>query len=224
MFKKRKSKADALREKLEAVVKDKEAVERVLREALGSNIADFYATQQQNQPQRLVNEDGSWVPFFEANGKTYYILNPKIGLSVFRQRELDKMSPVVAYDAGLSEITASMYRIKQKCNTLSTSTPDIVGLIEEVVNIERGIQESNRKWGASMMMCTLVIYEAGEDLKTWDIDHAHRKINDWVEGGFVYDDFFTLATQWSTRKITLRAKLIEEIKRGLRVFGFRDLP
>ena len=219
MFKKRKSKADALKERLQ----DTQDVAEVLRETLGSNIADFYATEQQNQVGRLINEDGSWVPSFEANGKTYYILNPKTGLSVFRQRELDKMSPVVAYDAGLSEITASMHRIRQKCNTLGTPTPDIVGLIEEVVNIERGIQEANRKWGASMMMCTLVIYEAGEDMKTWDVDHAHRKINDWVKEGYVYDDFFTLGTQWSTRKITLRAKLVEEIRRGLRVFGFRDL-
>lgn len=219
MFKKRKSKADALKERLQ----DTQDVAEVLRETLGDNIADFYATEQQNQAQRLINEDGSWVSHFQANGKTYYILNPKTGLSVFRQREMDKMSPVVAYDAGLAEITGSMYRIRQKCNTLGTSTPDIVGLIEEVVNIERGIQEANRKWGASMMMCTLVIYEAGEDLKTWSVEHANQKIEDWAAEGLVYDDFFQLGTQWSTRKITLRARLVEEIKRSLRVFGFRDL-
>ena len=223
MFKKRKSKADALQEKLNAAIKDKAEVERILRETIGDNIADFYATEQQNQAKRLINEDGSWVSHFQANGKTYYILNPKTGLSVVRQRELDKMSPVVAYDAGLAEITGSMHRIRQKCNTLGTSAPDIVGLIEEVVNIERGIQEANRKWGASMMMCTLMIYEAGEDMKTWSVEHATQKINDWAAEGLVYDDFFQLGTQWSTRKITLRARLVEEIKRSLRVFGFRDL-
>ena len=84
MFKKRKSKADVLKEKLEET-KD---VAEVLRETLGADIAEYYTTKQQGQVQRLVTEDGTWLPSFTANGKTYYIRNPKDGLPLRRQREL----------------------------------------------------------------------------------------------------------------------------------------
>ena len=81
MFKKRKSKADALQEKLNTAIKDKAEVERILREMIGDNIADFYATEQQNQAKRLINEDGSWVSHFQANGKTYYIMEDILKLN-----------------------------------------------------------------------------------------------------------------------------------------------
>lgn len=224
MFKKRKSKADALQEKLNAAIKDKAEVERILRETIGDKIADFYATEQQNQAQRLINEDGSWVSHFKANGKTYYILNPKEGLPLRRQRELEKMSVVVPFNAGLGEVISSLSRMKRICNTLIGSKEgNFTGLVEEIVNLERGLSESNRKWQASLIMCTLFIYEPGEDLKTWDIDQANRKIEDWAVEGLIEDDFFTLAMQWSTRKLTLQAQLLATVKKGLRVFGFTDL-
>jgi hypothetical protein len=220
MFKKRKSKADVLKEKLEET-KD---VAEVLRTALGSYAAEWYTTRRQNQVQRLVTEAGEWVSEFQANGKTYYVRNPKEGLPLRRQRELEKMSVVVPFNAGLGEVISSLSRMKKICNTLIGSKEgNFTGLVEEIVNLERGLSESNRKWQASLIMCTLFIYEPGEDLKTWDIDQANRKIEDWAEEGLIEDDFFTLAMQWSTRKLTLQAQLLAMIKKGLRMFGFTDL-
>ena len=224
MFKKRKSKADALKEKLETANKDKAEVERILRETIGSKFADFYATEQQNKASRLVDEDGSWVSKFEANGKVFYIRNPREGLPLRRQRELEKMSVVVPFNAGLGEVISSLSRMKRICNTLIGSKEgNFTGLVEEIVNLERGLSESNRKWQASLIMCTLFIYEPGEDLKTWDIDQANRKIEDWAAEGLIEDDFFSLAMQWSTYKLTLQAQLLEKVKRAARVFGFTDL-
>ena len=224
MFKKRKSKADALKEKLEAAIKDKAEVELVLRETIGSKFADFYATEQQNKVSRLVDEDGSWVSKFEANGKVFYIRNPREGLPLRRQRELEKMSVVVPFNAGLGEVISSLSRMKKICNSLvGGKDANFTGLVEEIVNLERGLSESNRKWQASLIMCTLFIYEPGEDLKTWDIDQANRKIEDWAAEGLIEDDFFTLAMQWSTYKLTLQAQLLEKVKRAARVFGFTDL-
>lgn len=220
MFSKRKSKADVLKEKLEET-KD---VAEVLRTALGGYAEDWYTTRRKNQVQRLVTEAGEWVSEFQANGKTYYVRNPKEGLPLRRQRELEKMSVVVPFNAGLGEVISSLSRMKKICNTLIGSKEgNFTGLVEEIVNLERGLSESNRKWQASLIMCTLFIYEPGEDLKTWDIDQANRKIEDWAEEGLIEDDFFTLAMQWSTRKLTLQAQLLATVKKGLRVFGFTDL-
>lgn len=220
MFSKRKSKADALKEKLEET-KD---VAEVLRTALGSYAEEWYTTRRRNQVQRLVTESGEWVSEFQANGKTYYVRDPKEGLPLRRQRELEKMSVVVPFNAGLGEVISSLSRMKRICNTLIGSKEgNFTGLVEEIVNLERGLSESNRKWQASLIMCTLFIYEPGEDLKTWDIDQANRKIEDWAAEGLIEDDFFTLAMQWSTYKLTLQAQLLEKVKRAARVFGFTDL-
>ncbi len=220
MFKKRKSKADALREKLQ----DETRISEVLGEVLGAEAAEWYDTRKKNDVQRLVTPDGAWVSEFTANGKTYYIRNPKEGLPLRRQRELEKMSVVVPFNAGLGEVISSLSRMKKICNTLIGSKEgNFTGLVEEIVNLERGLSESNRKWQASLIMCTLFIYEPGEDLKTWDIDQANRKIEDWAAGGLIEDDFFTLAMQWSTYKLTLQAQLLEKVKRAARVFGFTDL-
>lgn len=220
MFKKRKSKADVLREKLQ----DETRISEVLGEVLGAEAAEWYNTRQKNNPGRLVTTDGAWVSEFKANGKTYYIRNPKEGLPLRRQRELEKMSVVVPFNAGLGEVISSLSRMKKICNTLIGSKEgNFTGLVEEIVNLERGLSESNRKWQASLIMCTLFIYEPGEDLKTWDIDQANRKIEDWAAEGLIEDDFFTLAMQWSTYKLTLQAQLLEKVKRAARVFGFTDL-
>ena len=220
MFKKRKSKADALREKLQ----DETRISEVLGEVLGAEAAEWYDTRKKNDVQRLVTPDGAWVSEFTANGKTYYIRNPKEGLPLRRQRELEKMSVVVPFNAGLGEVISSLSRMKKICNTLIGSKEgNFTGLVEEIVNLERGLSESNRKWQASLIMCTLFIYEPGEDLKTWDIDQANRKIEDWAAEGLIEDDFFTLAMQWSTYKLTLQAQLLEKVKRAARVFGFTDL-
>jgi hypothetical protein len=222
MFKKRKSKADALKERLQ----DTQDVAEVLRTTLGADIAQYYATKQQNKIQRLVNEAGEFVSEFKAAGTTYYIRNPKEGLPLRRQRELEKMSVVVPFNAGLGEVVASLQRMKQICNTLvgtSQSTPNLTGLIEEIINLERGLADSNRKWQASLIMCTLFIYRPGEDLRTWSMEDANSKIEDWAAEGLIEDDFFSLAMLWSTRKLTLQAKLLEQVKRGLRVLGFTDI-
>jgi hypothetical protein len=220
MFNKRKSKADALKERLQ----DTQDVAEVLRETLGADIAEYYTTKQQGQVQRLVTESGDWVTGFQANGKTYYIRNPKDGLPLRRQRELEKMSVVVPFNAGLGEVISSLSRMKKICNSLvGGKDANFTGLVEEIVNLERGLSESNRKWQASLIMCTLFIYEPGEDLKTWDIDHANRKIEDWAAEGLIEDDFFLLAMQWSTYKLTLQAQLLEKVKRAARLCGFTDL-
>ena len=220
MFKKRKSKSDALREKLQ----DEARVSEVLGEVLGAEAAAWYDTRKKNEVQRLVTPDGAWVSEFTANGKTYYIRNPREGLPLRRQRELEKMSVVVPFNAGLGEVISSLSRMKKICNSLvGGKDANFTGLVEEIVNLERGLSESNRKWQASLIMCTLFIYEPGEDLKTWDIDQANRKIEDWAAEGLIEDDFFTLAMQWSTYKLTLQAQLLEKVKRAARVFGFTDL-
>ncbi|HPM22116.1 MAG TPA: hypothetical protein PLY35_12830, partial [Thermotogota bacterium] len=175
MFKKRKSKSDALREKLQ----DEARVSEVLGEVLGAEAAAWYDTRKKNEVQRLVTPDGAWVSEFTANGKTYYIRNPREGLPLRRQRELEKMSVVVPFNAGLGEVISSLSRMKKICNSLvGGKDANFTGLVEEIVNLERGLSESNRKWQASLIMCTLFIYEPGEDLKTWDIDQANRKIED----------------------------------------------
>jgi hypothetical protein len=220
MFGKKKSKADALKERLQ----DTQDVAEVLRTTLGADIAEYYTTKQQGQVHRLVTEDGTWLPGFTANGKDYYIRNPKDGLPLRRQRELEKMSVVVPFNAGLGEVISSLSRMKKICNSLvGGKDANFTGLVEEIVNLERGLSESNRKWQASLIMCTLFIYEPGEDLKTWDIDHANRKIEDWAAEGLIEDDFFTLAMQWSTYKLTLQAQLLGKVKKAARVFGFTDL-
>ncbi len=220
MFKKRKSKSDALREKLQ----DEARVSEVLGEVLGAEAAAWYDTRKKNEVQRLVTPDGAWVSEFTANGKTYYIRNPREGLPLRRQRELEKMSVVVPFNAGLGEVISSLSRMKKICNSLvGGKDANFTGLVEEIVNLERGLSESNRKWQASLIMCTLFIYEPGEDLKTWSIDDANRKIEDWAAEGLIEDDFFSLAMQWSTYKLTLQAQLLEKVKRAARMFGFTDL-
>lgn len=220
MFSKRKSKADALWEKLQ----DEARVSEVLGEVLGAEAAEWYDTRKKNEVQRLVTPDGAWVSEFTANSKTYYIRNPREGLPLRRQRELEKMSVVVPFNAGLGEVISSLSRMKRICNTLIGSKEgNFTGLVEEIVNLERGLSESNRKWQASLIMCTLFIYEPGEDLKIWDVDQANRKIEDWAAEGLIEDDFFTLAMQWSTYKLTLQAQLLEKVKRAARMFGFTDL-
>ena len=221
MFGKKKSKADALKERLQ----DTQDMEQVLRTTLGDDFAEYYLTRQQNQAQRLVMENGTWVSEFKANGKVYYIRNPKDGLPLRRQVELEKMSVVVPFNAGLGEVIGSLQRMKQICNTLvGGKDANFTGLVEEIVNLERGLRgDGERKWQASLVMCTLFIIEPGEDMKTWDMHQANRKIEDWAAEGLIEEDFFILSMQWSTRKLTLSAELLERIRRGLKLFGFMDM-
>jgi hypothetical protein len=218
MFK-RKPKADVLREKLQV----ESDIAAVLNETLGAYASEWYGTRQRNNVQRLVTEQGEWVSEFKANNKTYYIRNPREGLPLRRQRELEKMSVVVPFNAGLGEIISSLSRMKVLCNSLVGKDGNFTGLIEEIVNLERGLTTSNRKWQASLVMCTLFIYEPGEDLRTWDIEQANRKIEDWATEGLIEEDFFTLAMQWSTYKIQLQARLLEKVKAAARLFGYTDL-
>lgn len=223
MFKKRKSKADALKERLQ----DTQDVAEVLRTTLGADIAEYYATKQQGQVQRLVTEAGEFVSEFQANGKTYYIRNPKEGLPLRRAMELEKMSVVVPFNAGLGEVVASLQRMKGIVNSFAgaaTGAMNISGLYEEIVNLEKGLRgEGDRKYPASLMMCTLFIFEPNEDLRTWDIQSANQKIDNWVMEGLLFEDFFLLAMQWSTHKYVLQAESLEKVKRALRVFGLQDL-
>jgi hypothetical protein len=218
MFK-RKSKADAIKERLQIEAD----IAAVLNDTLGSYASEWYSTRQKNDVCRLVTPEGEWASEFKANGKTYYIRNPREGLPLRRQRELEKMSVVVPFNAGLGEVISSLARMKVICNSLVGKDGNFTGLIEEIVNLERGLTVSNRKWQASLIMCTLFIIEPGEDLRTWDIEQANRKIEDWAEEGLIEEDFFTLAMQWSTYKLTLQAKLLERVKQAARLFGYTDL-
>lgn len=206
-------------------IQDDAALVALLGEALGADFTAWHNTRRTNEPKRLVNPAGDFVLEFQAAGKTYYIQNPKQGLPLKRAMELEKMSVVVPFNAGLGEIVASLQRMKAITNSfVGAQTPNITGLIEEIVNLEKGIRgEGDRKYPASLMMCTLFIYEPGEDLRTWDVQSANRKIEDWIAEGLLFDDFFTLAMQWSTRKYILQAELLEKVKRGLRVFGLQDI-
>lgn len=221
MFKKRKSKADALKEKLQ----DDQNTAQVLGETLGKYAEDWYSTRLKNQPQRLVTESGEFVSEFTANGKTYFIRSPKESLPLKRAMELEKMSVVVPFNAGLGEVISSLQRMKQAVNNFAGAKElNISGLIEEIVNLEKGLRgEGDRKYPAALMMCTLFIYEPGEDLKTWDVSTANRKIDDWIMEGLLYDDFFLLGLQWSTRKFVLQADSLEKVKRALRVYGYTDI-
>lgn len=222
MFKKRKTSAEKLKEALQ----EGQEVAKVLGETLGADAQEWYNTRLSNESKRLVTAQGEFVPEFKANGKTYFIRSPKEGLPLKRAMELEKMSVVVPFNAGLGEVVGSLQRMKGIVNGfIGASGPlNITGLIEEIVNLERGLRgEGDRKYPASLMMCTLFIYEPGEDLKTWDIQTANRKIEDWAAEGLLFDDFFSLAMQWSTRKYVQQADSLERIKKSLRVFGLVDI-
>lgn len=220
MFKKKDGKTKLL----QALQADKD-VAQVLSETLGEYAQTWYQTRLQNQPQRLVTEAGEFVSEFTANGKTYYIRNPKEGLPLRRAMELEKMSVVIPFNAGLGEVVASLQRMKGIVNGFAgAGNMNIAGLIEEIVNLEKGLRgEGDRKYPASLMMCTLFIFEPNEDLRTWDVQSANQKIDNWVMEGLLFEDFFLLAMQWSTHKYVLQAESLEKVKRALRVFGLQDL-
>ncbi len=220
MFNKKKTRAEKLAEALQS----EKDLAQVLGETLGEYAETWYSSRLKNEVQRLVDPSGQFVSEFQAAGKTYYVRNPKEGLPLKRAMELEKMSIVVPFNAGLGEVVGSLQRMKGIVNSFAgEKSPNIAGLVEEIVNMERGLRgEGDRKYPASLMMCTLFIYEPGEDLRTWDAQTANRKIEDWITEGLLYDDFFSLAMLWSTHKYVLQADLLEKVKRGLRVFGFLD--
>ena len=204
-------------------LQDDAALVALLGKTLGADFEAWYNTRRTNEPKRLVNPAGDFVSEFQAAGKTYYIQDPKKGLPVARAMELEKMSVVIGYDASFENIAAWFIRVKKKINSFfGNQNPDVVGLMEEVVNMEKGLR-SGGEYPPALVMCTLFIYRPGEDLRTWSYEDAKEKIKDWLAEGLIFDDFFTLATVWSTRKYTLFGELLEKIKRGLRVFGFLDI-
>ena len=221
MFGKKKDGKQAI---LQALQTD-ETLVALLGETLGSDFEAWYNTRRKNQPSRLVTETGEFVSEFTANGQTYYIRNPKEGLPLKRAMELEKMSVVVPFNAGLGEVVASLQRMKAITNTFAgAGSMNITGLIEEIVNLEKGLRgEGDRKYPASLMMCTLFIYEPGEDLRVWDVQSANRKIDNWVAEGLLFEDFFSLAMRWSTHKYVLQAESLEKVKRALRVFRLQDI-
>ena len=221
MFGKKKDGKQAI---LQALQTD-ETLVALLGETLGSDFEAWYNTRRKNQPSRLVTETGEFVSEFTANGQTYYIRNPKEGLPLKRAMELEKMSVVVPFNASFDSLISSLMRMKKIVNSFfGNATPDVMPLMEEIVNMEKGLRGGDdREHPPALVMCTLFIYRPGEDLRQWSMNDAKDKIKDWLAEGLIFDDFFSLATLWSTRKYTLLGELLEKIKRGLRVFGLQDI-
>jgi len=168
--------------------------------------------------QKLLDEKtGRITQKFTANGNTYYVLPPQVGLPPLRYSILQKMLIASVMNAPLSQIRQSYRNIRDLINTLTTKAPKLAELVEEIANNERLIMEvGNRNWASVFYTCALFIVREGEDITDFSDQLAESKIEDWNAAGLRGEDFFLSLTLWvSSTSDMLKAKLDLLAKMGL---------
>lgn len=130
---------------------------------------------------------------FVANGKTYYLQLD--GLSVGRFRHYERFVQFATFGTDFMSMFETLKQIFQA----ATSGVDVLKALKDIGDLSYNqmavIKDRNeQQYSGILMMCTLFINRADENIADWDERIANEKIQDWVQEGINVQDFFLLAT------------------------------
>lgn len=138
--------------------------------------------------------DGSFADKFEANGKTYYIRTPEMGIGFTRYTELLKMTSVVGYGSTLAEQQANWKKVNEMLNKFYRGENNMGQIFSHVQAQANGIFEDHKRvYNYAFWVCCLFIVQKDEDLTQWNTQEQEEKIKDWDAEGYNERDFLACA-------------------------------
>lgn len=129
---------------------------------------------------------------FQANDRTYYLQMDGIAVGRFIHYERFVQHATFGTDF------MSMFDTLKRIFTAATSGVDVLKAIKDIGDLSYGqmtvIKERNdMQVNNTLLLCTLFINRAEENIADWDERIAKEKINDWIQEGINMQDFFLLA-------------------------------
>ena len=122
---------------------------------------------------------------FTADGKTF-VFQP---LTIGRYKEFKKLENHFGWGVTHDQDVKDMQRILQYLN--KTDWVNAAVLIDKRLNRLQHFEQSQHD--VAILICTLFLNEADEDITTWDMALADRKIESWNKEGYEATSFFWLA-------------------------------
>lgn len=129
---------------------------------------------------------------FQANGVIYYIQTP--GISAGRFMHYERYSLLATFG---TDFLAQFQTWKQLYDTLTTGN-DLLKSHSTALTLAYNQMASikdrmEQKYPDVLMLATLFMNRANEDLSQWDERTAKEKIADWIQEGLDVQDFFLFA-------------------------------
>lgn len=137
---------------------------------------------------------------FIANGTEYFILSADQTLTAHRFTEYEKLR--FEYESGgltWAEMEAQDKECETILNNLVAQKPQSKNVLDVIMIFkarkelaEKARKNESFKMQYTLMLSTLFINTAGEDVRKWDRETASKKISDWMEEGYHWSCFFLL--------------------------------
>jgi hypothetical protein len=116
---------------------------------------------------------------------TYFVSE---SLSVDRYIEFEQMQAAAAYGCTFQDIAKAWQDIKDALNKVKFV--EAAAIIDNMQNaLSAGAEKKNH---VALRVCALFLNEVDEDTRTYKAEVIDAKINDWLESGVCYEDFFRL--------------------------------
>lgn len=155
------------------------------------------------------NEKSELLRTFRANKVDYFIRSPQESFSIVRLNEFQKWSLIVQSQHD----PQGQYNCWNKAVKLADKAGKGNGFAELSAYLfsqrENVLKLTQRKYDASLYLCTMFIVRPNEDLTKWSQEDAENKINDWNEAGYSPFDFFQLAASSAPELTAMYKKILQ---------------
>lgn len=155
------------------------------------------------------NNKGQLSRTFRANKKEYIIKTAQEAFSIVRLNEFQKWSLIVQSQHD----PQGQYNAWNKAVKMADKAGKGQGFAELSAYLfsqrENVLKLTQRKYDASLYLCTLFIVRPDEDLTKWSKEEAEQKINDWNEAGYSPFDFFQLAASSAPELTAMYQKILK---------------
>ena len=140
---------------------------------------------------------------FEANGTKYYI---KDTLSVERYRQFEKLQVSFGFAREFKQI----YDMLTKSVDLANKGKGLEAW-NIIFNLREEVGKNNldNKHQNGMYICALFVVTEDEDLTSWDLQLADKKIADWNKEGIDVNFFFRLAANLVNGYISILEEIFQ---------------
>lgn len=161
----------------------------------------------------ILNEDGTPVRTFQANGVTYKVRTLSEGIGVKRYSLFRKAQAILGMGATFENLVNNLAQAEKFYNSIATKNPQLLDLGIILNNMKRGIVESSKeRYDFAFWLCTLFIVREGEDLTQWVEADQEEKIKDWNAEGINEQDFLALALSTLTGFISTYKRFTAQLK------------
>lgn len=126
----------------------------------------------------------------KTDGHTYYIAE---SISMDRMMKFEELQCGVAYGHTFVEVHSQLGKLKEYLQTAKFVDSAVV--LNNLLEALHPDTKAAKKKHYVLQICALFLNEKDEDVKTWNEATINAKIDDWLEAGVDYRDFFQLAVR-----------------------------